>query len=65
MTLLGRAKIVSPGGEVLDTTGCAQGLAVADVDLAQVHRMRRGMHHLRDRRPDAYSPKPAAVEAVR
>ena len=62
MTLLGRAKVVSPGGEVLAGTGCAPGLAVADVDLAQVHRSRRGLHHLADRRPDAYrtsSPVPA------
>ncbi|MCU1691445.1 MAG: hypothetical protein JWM64_536, partial [Frankiales bacterium] len=56
LRLLGRAKVVSPGGEVLAGTGCAPGLAVADVDLALVARARRGMHHLRDRRPDAYSP---------
>lgn len=56
MRLLGRAKVVSPGGEVLAGTGCAPGLAVADVDLAQVHRARRGMHHLADRRPAAYEP---------
>lgn len=57
MTLLGRAKVVSPGGEVLAGTGCAPGLAVAQVDLALVERARRGMHHLRDRRPEAYAPR--------
>jgi N-carbamoylputrescine amidase len=67
MSLLGRAKVVSPAGEVLAATGCAAGLAVADVDLTQVVRARRGMHHLRDRRPDAYAdrtvvlPGPALV----
>ncbi|MBC7374471.1 MAG: carbon-nitrogen hydrolase family protein [Frankiales bacterium] len=60
MTLLGRAKVVSPGGEVLAGTGCAAGLAVADIDLAQVHRSRRGMHHLADRRPDAYLARQTA-----
>ncbi|GAC1332174.1 MAG: carbon-nitrogen hydrolase family protein [Mycobacteriales bacterium] len=55
MTLLGRAKCVSPSGEVLAGTGCAPGLAVADLDLSVVHRSRSGgMNHLRDRRPDAY-----------
>lgn len=61
MTLLGRAKVVGPGGEVLAGTGCAAGLAVADVDLAQVQRARRGMHHLRDRRPDTYAGARLAV----
>jgi predicted amidohydrolase len=49
------AKIVDPGGDVLATTGTAPGMAVADVDLASViHHARRGMGHLRDRRPETY-----------
>ena len=56
LTLLGRAKCVSPSGEVLATTGCAPGLAVADLDIGLVRRTRSGgMGHLRDLRPDAYA----------
>jgi predicted amidohydrolase len=52
------AKIVDPGGDVLATTGTAPGLAVADVDVsAALAAARRSMGHLRDRRPDAYSPR--------
>ena len=54
LRLLGRAQVVSPSGDVLAATGCAAGMALAEVDLAQVHRTRRALHHLRDRRPDAY-----------
>lgn len=51
------AKIVDPGGDVLATTGCAAGVAVADVDLdATLAGARRAMFHLRDRRPDSYGP---------
>jgi predicted amidohydrolase len=52
------AKIVDPGGDVLATTGTAPGLAVAEVDVsAALAAARRSMGHLRDRRPDAYSPR--------
>ena len=52
---VGNAKIVDPGGNVLDTTLLDSGMAVADVDIAGTFRaMRGGMFHLRDRRPDAY-----------
>lgn len=54
---VGNAKIVDPGGNVLATTGLAEGLAVADVDIAGTFTtMRAGMFHLRDRRPDVYEP---------
>ncbi|MGD9528816.1 carbon-nitrogen hydrolase family protein [Pseudonocardia sp.] len=50
------AKVVDPGGEVLATTGVAEGVALADVDVpAAVHAARRYMGHLRDRRPHAYA----------
>ncbi|MCY1140833.1 carbon-nitrogen hydrolase family protein [Actinoplanes sp. Pm04-4] len=50
------AKIVDPGGDVLATTGCAPGMAVATVDVAgSLTDARRYMGHLRDRRPAAYA----------
>ncbi len=53
------AKVVDPGGEVLDTTGTAAGMAVAELDVpAALAAARRFMGHLRDRRPDAYRPLP-------
>ena len=52
---VGNAKIVDPGGNVLDTTLLDSGMAVADVDVtATFAAMRAGMFHLRDRRPDVY-----------
>jgi predicted amidohydrolase len=49
------AKVVGPGGDVLASTGVAEGVAYAGVDLAQsLAAARGGMFHLRDRRPDAY-----------
>ncbi|MET0426605.1 MAG: carbon-nitrogen hydrolase family protein [Actinoplanes sp.] len=49
------AKVVDPGGDVLATTGCAPGVAVADVDVpGALTAARRSMGHLRDRRPDTY-----------
>jgi predicted amidohydrolase len=55
MRLVGSAKIVDPGGEVLATTGTGAGLAVASIDVDEaLETARRAMGHLRDRRPDAY-----------
>jgi nitrilase len=52
---LGRSKVVSPGGEVLAGTGSKAGIATARIDPgAAIGRARRGMNHLRDRRPRAY-----------
>jgi predicted amidohydrolase len=49
------AKVVGPGGDVLATTGCAPGVAVADVDVEDaLATARRSMFHLRDRRPLTY-----------
>lgn len=56
LRFVGRAKVVGPGGEVLDATGTGPGLAVADVDVpAALAAARRAMFHLRDRRVDAYA----------
>ena len=51
------AKIVDPGGDVLASTGTAPGLAMAALDVpAALAGARRAMGHLRDRRPDTYTP---------
>jgi predicted amidohydrolase len=55
LRFVGSAKIVDPGGEILDDTGIGEGVAVAEVDVpAALEQARRAMGHLRDRRPDAY-----------
>lgn len=61
LRFVGNAKVVGPGGDVLATTGVEPGLAVAEVDVAEVlGTARRAMFHLRDRRPDTYlSREPA------
>lgn len=52
---VGNAKIVDPGGNILDTTLLGSGLAVAEVDICESFTaMRAGMFHLRDRRPEKY-----------
>ena len=63
LRFVGNAKVVGPGGDVLDTTGVGDGLAVAEIDIAQaLETARRSMFHLRDRRPDAYADADAGVE---
>ncbi|WP_433801963.1 carbon-nitrogen hydrolase family protein [Actinomycetospora sp. CA-084318] len=60
MQLVASAKVVDPGGEVLDTTGTRAGLAVASIDVDDaVDSARRFMGHLRDRRQASYAPVPA------
>jgi N-carbamoylputrescine amidase len=55
MRFVAGAKVVDVGGDVLATTGTAEGVAYATVDLEQMMgAARSGMYHLRDRRPDAY-----------
>lgn len=52
---VGNAKVVDPGGNVLATTLLDSGMAVAEIDVEGTFAaMRKGMFHLRDRRPDAY-----------
>ena len=55
LRFVGNAKVVGPGGEVLDTTGVGAGLAVAHVDVAEgLATARRAMFHLGDLRPEVY-----------
>lgn len=55
LRFVGNAKVVGPGGEILDTTGTGEGLAVAHVDVTDaLTTARRAMFHLGDRRPDLY-----------
>lgn len=55
LRFLGQAKVVGAGGEVLARTYAKAGLAMADVDLCDdLARARRVLHHLKERRPDAY-----------
>ncbi|KPI00777.1 Nitrilase/cyanide hydratase and apolipoprotein N-acyltransferase [Actinobacteria bacterium OK074] len=57
LRFVGSAKVVDPGGEILADTGVGAGLAVAELDVAQaLETARRSMGHLRDRRPDTYTP---------
>jgi N-carbamoylputrescine amidase len=56
LRFVGNAKVVGPGGDVLDTTGVGDGLAVAEIDIAlALETSRRSMFYLGDRRPDAYA----------
>lgn len=56
MRFLGQAKVVGPAGNILARTWAKAGLAVAELDVAEeVHRARRVLHHLQERRPDAYA----------
>jgi predicted amidohydrolase len=55
MRFLGQAKVVGPGGDVLARTWAKAGIAAADVDVdAEIGTARRVLHHLAERRPDAY-----------
>ena len=63
LRFVGNAKVVGPGGDVLDSTGVGDGLAVGEIDIAQaLETARRSMFYLRDRRPDAYAAPGAGVE---
>lgn len=65
LRLVASAKVVDPGGEVLDTTGTEAGLAVASIDVdAAVDTARRFMGHLRDRRPTSYVPVDPSLHAA-
>jgi N-carbamoylputrescine amidase len=50
------AKVVDPGGDVLNDTGVQAGLAIAELDIKEeLETARRSMAHLSDRRPEAYA----------
>ena len=56
LRFVGNAKVVGPGGDLLDSTGVGDGLAVAEIDIEQaLETARRSMYYLGDRRPDAYA----------
>ncbi|HEX4791406.1 MAG TPA: carbon-nitrogen hydrolase family protein [Actinospica sp.] len=64
LRFVGSAKVVDPGGEILADTGVGDGIAVAELDVAQaLETARRSMGHLRDRRPEAYGPATGAAGA--
>ena len=66
LDFVGRAKIVGPGGDVLDVTSVEGGIAIAEVDVeAELATHRAGMFNLRDRRPDAYRLGPWEPAATR
>lgn len=50
----GRSMIVDPWGLVLARAADGQGVAVADIDLASVDRVRRALPALKNRAPGAY-----------
>ncbi|MFC0040208.1 carbon-nitrogen hydrolase family protein [Actinomadura rayongensis] len=57
LRFVGSAKVVDPGGEILADTGVPAGLAVAELDVREaLETARRSMGHLRDRRPETYTP---------
>jgi predicted amidohydrolase len=55
MRFLGQAKVVGPGGDILARTWAKAGIALAHLDVeAEIAQARRVLHHLDERRPDAY-----------
>ena len=63
LRFVGSAKVVGPGGDVLAATSTEGGVALASIDVeAAIDGARRGMSHLRDRRPDRYGA--LAVDAA-
>ena len=65
LRFVGSAKVVDPGGEILADTGIEAGLAVAELDVAQaLATARRSMGHLRDRRPETYTPTAGTASTV-
>ncbi len=61
---LGRAKVVDPDGNILASTSTRGGLAIAEIDAAELVRdTRLAIDHLADRRPEAYGIRPGAAAA--
>jgi N-carbamoylputrescine amidase len=55
LRFVGGARIVDPGGDVVDETGTRPGLALASFDVeATLERARRALSPIRDLRPDLY-----------
>ncbi|HEX8158722.1 MAG TPA: carbon-nitrogen hydrolase family protein [Solirubrobacteraceae bacterium] len=55
LRFVGGARIVDPGGDIVDATGTRPGLALASFDVeATLERARRALSPIRDLRPDLY-----------
>jgi len=55
LRFVGGARIVDPGGDIVDATGTQAGLALASFDVdATLERARRALSPIRDLRPDLY-----------
>ena len=55
LRFVGGARVVGPGGDLLDETGVEGGLALATLDVeASLERARRALSPIRDLRPDLY-----------
>ncbi|MGI8413904.1 MAG: carbon-nitrogen hydrolase family protein [Solirubrobacteraceae bacterium] len=55
LRFVGGARVVGPGGDLLDETGADGGLALATLDVeATLERARRALSPIRDLRPDLY-----------
>ena len=63
LRFIGQAKVVGPGGDLLSRTWAKGGMARADLDLDQeIDRARRVLHHLVERRPEAYRTDPMPAD---
>ncbi|MDI3339396.1 MAG: carbon-nitrogen hydrolase family protein [Sphaerobacter sp.] len=65
VTCYGRSMIIDPWGTVLATAPDGVGMAIADIDFAQLRRIRQQLPSVANRRPDVYpaEPRPAAATA--
>lgn len=55
LRFVGGARVVGPGGDLLDETGVGAGLALSTLDVeAALERARRALSPIRDLRPDLY-----------
>ena len=55
MRFLGQSKVVGPGGDIVARTWSKAGIAIAALDVrAELDTARRVLHHLDERRPEAY-----------
>jgi len=60
----GRSMIIDPWGTVLATAPDGVGMAIADLDFAQLKRIREQLPSVANRRPEVYAREAQAVAAV-